>query len=160
METIYIILLYWTIAICATYVSRYYGGKKKKSLNPPDHQDNGKKRIKTHLQIWLLAPIAMPFFLIYVAIHSTYVVIDKNRYKNRPRPLPKHLRKILKYFVLNENRRVISIANYNYDHGTNFTLDQVYGKGYEASLSDEVKEQLKEDSNKYRNSNKDDRAGG
>ena len=55
---------------------------------------------------------------------------------------------------------MISIANYNYDHGTNFTLDQVYGKGYEASLSDEAKEQLKEDSNKYCNLNKMTGAGG
>lgn len=103
------------------------------------------------MQIWLLVPIAIPFFLIYLTVHSIYVIINKHRYRNRPRPLPKHLRKILKNFVLNENRKVISIAQYNYDHGTNFTLDQVYGKGYEASLSDEVKEQLKEDSNKYSN---------
>ena len=112
------------------------------------------KRIKTHLQICFLAPIFLPFFLIYVAIHNISVFIDKNRYRNKPRPLPKHLRRILQYFVLNENRSVISIANYNYDHGTNFTLDQVYGKGYEASLSDEMKEQMREDFNKYYNSNK------
>ena len=155
MEMIYIILLYWIIAICATYVSRHYSGKEKSSFNPFDNHEDGKKKIKTHLQIWLLAPIVLPFFLIYVACHSISVFIDKNRYRNKPRPLPKHLRKILKYFVLDENRRVISIANYNYDHGTNFTLDQVYGNGYEASLSVDVKEQLKEDFDKYCNSNKE-----
>lgn len=154
MEITYIILSYWVIAICATYVIRHYNGKRKRSINPFDNHEDEKKRIKTHLQIWLLVPIAIPFFLIYLTIHSIYVVISKHRYRNRPRPLTKRLRKILKYFVLDENRRVVSIANYNYDHGANFTLDQVYGKGYEASLSDEVKEQLKEDSNKYCNSNK------
>ena len=154
METTHIISLYWIIAICATYASRHYHGKEKRSSNPLDNQEDGMKRIKTHLQIWFLAPIFLPFFLIYVAIHNISVFIDKNRYRNKPRPLPKHLRRILQYFVLNENRSVISIANYNYDHGTNFTLDQVYGKGYEASLSDEMKEQMREDFNKYYNSNK------
>ena len=107
------------------------------------------KKVNIHLQIWLFAPIFMPFFLIYMAIHSVYVFIDKKRYRNRPRPLPKKLRKLLRYLVLDENRRTTTIAEYNYKHGTNFTLDQVYGKGYEASLSDEDKKAVKEELSKH-----------
>lgn len=145
METMYIILLYWIIAICVTYLIRNHEEKKKRSLNSFDSHKNVGKKVNMHLQIWLFAPIFLPFFLIYIAIRG----IGENRYKNRPRPLSKKLRRLLRYFVLDENRRVISIVEYNYKHGTNFTLDQVYGKGYEASLSDEDKKALKESSIKY-----------
>ena len=41
--------------------------------------------------------------------------------------------------VLDEDNNTISLAEYNFKHGTEYTLDDVYGKGYTDSLTDEEK---------------------
>lgn len=84
----------------------------------------------------LLGPI-MPFVFLYNFCKKLY-------YRNRPRPVPKDKRELLHCdTVLNENNLTISLSEYNLMHGTSFTLDQVYGKGYESSLSDEDKKQIR-----------------
>ena len=58
-------------------------------------------------------------------------------YRNRPRPLPKKMKKYMKKdCVLDENNQTVSLAEYNYRHATEYTLDDVYGKGYVESLTD------------------------
>lgn len=59
-------------------------------------------------------------------------------YRNRPAPLPKKTRNILKTFV-SDRRNVISLIEYNKRHNTNFTLEDVYGKKYVETLKEEVK---------------------
>lgn len=39
--------------------------------------------------------------------------------------------------VLDENNQTVSLAEYNYRHNTAYTLDDVYGKGYVESLTEE-----------------------
>lgn len=46
---------------------------------------------------------------------------------------------------MDENNCTISIAEYNYKHGTEYTLDDVYGKGYIESLSEEEKAEINAD---------------
>lgn len=56
-------------------------------------------------------------------------------YKNRPKPVPKRMRKYLKSdCVLDERNHTVSIAEYNYKHGTDYTLEDVYGKKYIACI--------------------------
>lgn len=38
--------------------------------------------------------------------------------------------------VLDENNQTVSLAEYNYRHNTEYTLDDVYGKGYVESLTE------------------------
>lgn len=58
-------------------------------------------------------------------------------YRNRPRPLPKKMKKYMKKdCVLDENNQTVSLAEYNYRHNTEYTLDDVYGKGYVESLTE------------------------
>ena len=51
--------------------------------------------------------------------------------------------------VLDEDNNTISIAEYNYKHGTTYTLDDVYGKGYIESLTEEEKADITTESTKY-----------
>ena len=91
---------------------------------------------------FLHAPIIAPVGLFLI-------INDKwKHYKNRPRPLPsKELRRFVDC-VVDEENKTVSIAEYNWKHGTNFTLDDVYGKGYMESLSDEKKASIIAESKK------------
>ena len=134
------IALYW-LACCITgYVIRTRLGKG------PVRKAGIKAVLWEHLQIILLCPIAVPVLLsalLYKGCRSLY-------YKNRPRPLPKKFKKYMKKdCVLDENNCTISIAEYNYKHGTAYTLDDVYGKGYIESLTEEEKADITTESTKY-----------
>ena len=50
---------------------------------------------------------------------------------------------------MDENNSTISIAEYNYKHGTEYTLDDVYGKGYIESLSEEEKAEINADATSF-----------
>jgi tetratricopeptide (TPR) repeat protein len=134
------IALYW-LACCITgYVIRTRLGKG------PVRKAGIKAVLWEHLQIILLCPIAVPVLLsalLYKGCRSLY-------YKNRPRPLPKKFKKYMKKdCVLDENNSTISIAEYNYKHGTEYTLDDVYGKGYIESLSEEEKAEINADATSF-----------
>ena len=127
------IALYW-LACCITgYVIRTRLGKNSV------RKAGIKAVLWEHLQIIMLCPIAVPVLLIallYKGCRNLY-------YRNRPRPLPKKFKKYMKKdCVLDENNCTISIAEYNYRHGTEYTLDDVYGKGYIESLSEEEKAEI------------------
>lgn len=132
--------LYW-LACCITgYVIRTRLGKG------PVRKAGIKAVLWEHLQIILLCPIAVPVLLLallYKGCRSLY-------YRNRPRPLPKKFKKYMKKdCVLDEDNNTISIAEYNYKHGTAYTLDDVYGKGYIESLTEEEKADITTESTKY-----------
>ena len=127
--------IYWILCIVGTYAVRIYNKKKNKLLNVllEDKTPVG-KIILTHLGIFIFIPIAMPFVLIYMAFKG----VKSHYYRNRPRPVPKERRKYLKPdTVFDKNNTSMSLAEYNFKHDSNFTLDQVYGRGYQASLSEE-----------------------
>lgn len=86
-----------------------------------------------HLLIVLFSPLAAPIMLFALAYHSCINLY----YRNRPRPLPKKMKKYMKKdCVLDENNQTVSLAEYNYMHNTEYTLDDVYGKGYVESLTE------------------------
>lgn len=65
--------------------------------------------------------------------------------KNCPKPLPKKLRKFMQSdCVLDERNHTVSIVEYNYMHSTNFSLDDVYGKGYMKSLPEKERDAILE----------------
>ena len=76
--------------------------------------------------------IAALFFpiVIYMGIKALY-------YRNRPRPIPKKQRKWFKSDRVYYKGKLMSLAEYNATHKRQFTLEQVYGKKYVASLSEE-----------------------
>ena len=153
MNNLTLILTYWTISVIATYVVRHHNSKKQSYKNIFTKEVTIGKKISTHLSIWLIVPIAMPFILVYLV----YKFIDKLKSKNRPRPVAWKLRGFYKKdFVLDENDKAISLYEYNYIHGTEYTLDQVYGKGYEASLTEKEKKDFDIKSSKFGELNFDD----
>ena len=136
-----VLALYW-IACCITvYVIRNRNGKE-----PLQRIMKKETKIWEHLLIVLLCPVAIPIILIVYVCK----VCHKHYYKNRPRPLPKKLKEYMKKdCVLDENNSTVSIAEYNYKHGTEYTLDDVYGKGYTDSLTDGEKVAITTESTKY-----------
>lgn len=150
MNLYFILCTYWVLSVAATYVVRHLNNKKHSyRKNFEEKKSFGKVAIE-HLAIWLFMPIAMPFVLLYLLCTGIYKLYDKRKYKNRPRPVPENRRAYLrKDTVFDETNTSVSLAEYNYKHGTEFTLDQVYGKGYEASLSEEEKSSITDRNSKY-----------
>lgn len=103
-----IIVLYWIACCIMAYVFRNRKGKD--SLRKIAMQ---KTKLWEHLLIILLSPLAVPIIilvLVYNACKNLY-------YKNRPKPLPKSIRKFMKKdCVLDENDNTTSLTEYNYKH--------------------------------------------
>lgn len=145
-----VLVIYWILSVLSTYIVRYYNNKKHAYRKIFAEEVPLSKKILESLAIWLIMPLAMPFVLLYLLGHSIYTFIDKRKYKKRPRPVPKEKRSYLrKDTVFDETNTSMSLAEYNYKHGTDFNLDQIYGKGYEASLTVEEKADFKERNSKF-----------
>lgn len=133
------------MVILGTYYYRYYNGKRTPKL-PFRDKEPLFKRVMVHIGIWTLIPLAMPVFLLYLI----WKIIDNRRYKNKPRPVPSNQRGFMKAdVVFDEHNKSMSLAEYNYKHGATFTLDQVYGKGYEASLKEDDKKSIIDENSRY-----------
>lgn len=130
-----IIAIYWSLCIIGTFIFMIRNKKKNRLIDAiSNNNESFGKRIVTFLCIILFVPILMPFILLYQVIKGVKTLY----YKNRPRPVPKDKRRFLKPdTVFDENNTSMSLTEYNFKHNTSFTLDQVYGKGYESSLSEE-----------------------
>ena len=87
MTTWIVIALYWIACCISVYVMR-----NKKSKNSLRKITNQKTKLLQHLVIVLLCPIAVPIILLALAFKAC----QKLYYKNRPRPLPKKLKKYMK----------------------------------------------------------------
>lgn len=106
---------------------------KYKRTSGLSQNDEAKDYLWEHLLIVLFSPLAAPVMLFVLAYHSCINLY----YRNRPRPLPKRMRKYMKKdCVLDEDNQTVSLAEYNYMHATEYTLDDVYGKGYVESLTE------------------------
>lgn len=147
MNTYVILACYWLIAITATYITRYYNDKKNAYRKIFATETSLGKRIITHLCIWTLIPLAMPFIIVYLAFTGLNRFVYTIKYKNKPKPVPECKRSFMnKDAVLDENDSSVSISEYNYIHDTEYTLDDVYGKGYEASLTEKERNEIKNSS--------------
>ena len=133
---IIIILAYWIASCIAVYVIRR--GRRNTS--------GSNTSIWEHIVLILLSPLALPIVVIVLLLHKC----RNAYYTNRPRPIPKRMRKYLKQdCVLDENKTTVSLSEYNYKHGTNYSLEDVYGKKYLASLSEDTKGKIMEESASY-----------
>lgn len=123
-----IVALYWIVCCVLVYVLAHINGQVayRKMMKQ-------KTTFWEHLLIVLFSPLAAPIMLFALAYHSCINLY----YRNRPRPLPKKMKKYMKKdCVLDENNQTVSLAEYNYRHATEYTLDDVYGKGYVESLTE------------------------
>lgn len=127
-------IAYWMISCIAIYAIRK---KVKEALWVS---------VWEHIVIILLSPLALPI----IALLMLYRKLKNVYYKNRPKPVPKRMRKYLKRdCVLDEKNHTVSIAEYNYKHGTDYSLEDVYGKKYMASLSKEDKAAIMDELSNY-----------
>ena len=127
-------IAYWMISCIAIYAIRK---KVKEALWVS---------VWEHIVIILLSPLALPI----IALLMLYRKIKDVYYKNRPKPVPKRMRKYLnRDCVLDEKNHTVSIAEYNYKHGTDYSLEDVYGKKYMASLSKEDKAAIMDELSNY-----------
>lgn len=131
------IYLYIYIALFVGTLSYAVYDSHKKVKNIPFHDGKNFLGIKTKDPGWFLvfvsavvAPVIV-FILIAGGCYRLY-------YRNRPRPVSKNIRKHMKVdTVMDETNTTVSLAEYNFRHGTSFTLADVYGKKYVKSLSPE-----------------------
>ena len=143
MNIVTCIILYWIASIVASYFIT-------KTNNPKFKFSHEGHSIGFTIAIWILISLVAPFVAPIAVIIFVYNWFTDYKYKNKPRPVPAKLKKILhKDAVLDEKKKTVSLAEYNYNHGTNFTLDQVYGKGYEDSLSEDEKSAIKDSFSKF-----------
>ena len=121
MKTITIILLVYAFffAICVA-LAVHSRIQKKQGFRDKIGQDV------------LFCILAAMFFPVVI-----YFGCDALYYQNRPRPIPKKMRKWLKKDLVEFKGERMSLAQYNATHKRKFTLEQVYGKKYVASLTPE-----------------------
>ena len=132
---IVIFLAYWISSCIAIYVIR----KRRNSAG-------SNTSIREHIALVLLSPLALPIVAIVLLLYKCRDAY----YRNRPRPIPKRMRKYLKVdCVLDENKNTVSLSEYNYKHGTNYSLEDVYGKKHLGSLSEDTKEKIMAESASY-----------
>ena len=140
MNTYIVAAIYWVACCIIVYVLRNRNDK-----NPINSITKKKTKFWEHLLIVLLCPLAVPIILVALAFKA----VQDRYYRNRPRPVSGFMKKYMKDRVVDENNHTVSIAEYNYKHGTEYTLDDVYGKGYVASLNEKEKSAITAESTKY-----------
>lgn len=129
-----LLVVYWVIADIALYVIRIRRVEKGSRISVIKKTPAWK-----HVVYILLFPLFFPFSMVLLLRSKCRSAF----YKNRPRPLPKRLRKYMQSdCVLDERNHTVSIAEYNYMHNTNYSLDDVYGKGYMDSLPENERETI------------------
>ena len=123
MKTISIILIVYAffLIICVTLAVQ---SRIKKNQGFRD-------KIGQDILFCFLAALFFPV-VIYFGCDALY-------YHNRPRPIPKKFRKWLKKDLVEFKGERMSLAKYNATHKRKYTLEQVYGKKYVASLTPEDK---------------------
>lgn len=99
MHSYLVLVIYWILSVLSTYIVRYYNNKKHAYRKIFAEEVPLSKKILENLAIWLIMPLAMPFVLLYLLGLSIYTYIDKRKYKNRPRPVPKEKRFYLSYKI-------------------------------------------------------------
>ena len=99
-----------------------------------------KEKDKTERIIFL---ITIPFAPI-CWIAGLIIKISDHITRNRPKPLPKNIRRFLKKDLVSYHGKTMSIREVNRITGKNYTLEQVYGKKYVAALDEKEKEDFEE----------------
>lgn len=93
-----------------------------------------------------LLVLVLPLFamaLPFIAIKA----LKKRYYRNRPKPLSSRDRRLYPVYKVRDvtSDWVVTLSQYNKTHKTAFTLDDVYGKGFEEKLSQKDKDAMEID---------------
>lgn len=131
-----ILAIYWVVCCLAVYIIR----------NRDTFYNKKKLKFQEHITMILIIPLAVPFLLLYFM----YKGWQQFYYKDRPRPVPIFLREEEgrdRVIVINEE--TMSLVEYNEQYGTQYTLDDIYGKGYSASLKKDKDDVNTVESTKY-----------
>ena len=116
-----VLAIYWVVCCLAVYIIR----------NRDTFYNKKKLKFQEHITMILIIPLAVPFLLLYLM----YKGWQQFYYQDRPIPVPIFLREEEgrdRVIVINEE--TMSLVEYNKQYGTQYTLDDIYGKGYSASL--------------------------
>ena len=140
-----IVAAYWLSTIAIGYLVRFINGRQKKNqaMRLFEDKKSTKSRIIEHVSICLLMPLCVP--LLPFVFFPYGRVFGKGR-KNGPRPVPKKFRASLKKDrVFDSDGTCMSILEYNKKYNTEYTLDDVYGKGYVKSLPEDIVKAMEEE---------------
>lgn len=101
-----------------------------------------KKKEKDNREIYIFL-FTIPFAPICWIVGLIIKISDRLT-RNRPKPLPKNLRRFLKKDLVSFRGKTMSIREVNRITGKNYTLEQVYGKKYVAALTEQDKAAFEE----------------
>lgn len=131
-----ILAIYWVVCCLAVYIIR----------NRATFYNKKKLKFQDHITTILIFPLAVPFLLLYLM----YKGWQQFYYKDRPIPVPIFLREEEgRDSVIVINEETMSLVEYNKQYGTQYTLDDIYGKGYSASLKKDKDDVNTVESKKY-----------
>lgn len=131
-----ILAIYWVVCCLAVYIIR----------NRDTFYNKKKLKFQEHITMILIIPLAVPFLLLYLM----YKGWQQFYYKDRPIPVPIFLREEKgRDSVIVINEETMSLVEYNKQYGTQYTLDDIYGKGYSASLKKDKDDVNTVESKKY-----------
>lgn len=115
-----------TLSAIVWIIVRYVKHKNAKRVDDDDDD----------LALWvriLISPLlVLPLFAValpFIAISA----LKKMYYRNRPKPLSSRDRRLYPVYKVRDvtSDKVVTLSQYNKTHKTAFTLDDVYGKGFE-----------------------------
>jgi len=99
--------------------------------------------------IYIVRFLLAPFAAVFGIIMGGVKYVKKKHKKSvggRPRPVKGRLRKsVKKDMVIDSDGNVMPLYEYNDKRGTRYSLDDIYGKGYEKRLSEKDRSLIKKD---------------
>lgn len=141
--TIGIVYAILTLSAIVWIIVRHVKHKNAKRVDGDDDDLFGKTPA---LWVRILISSLLPLFVLalpFIAIS----VLKEMYYRNRPKPLSSRDRRLYPVYKVRDvtSDRVVTLSQYNETHKTAFTLDDVYGKGFEEKLSQKDKDAMEID---------------
>ena len=127
--TIGIVYAILTLSAIVWIIVRHVKHKNAKRVDGDDDDLFGKTPA---LWVRILISSLLPLFVLavpFIAISA----LKKMYYRNRPKPLSSRDRRLYPVYKVRDvtSDKVVTLSQYNKTHKTAFTLDDVYGKGFE-----------------------------
>lgn len=149
--TISIVYAILTLSAIVWIIVVHVKRKKVRHIDDDDDDDLSGRTPALWVRI-LISPLlpllvlTLPLFAValpFIAISA----LKKRYYRNRPKPLSSRDRRLYPVYEVRDvtSDRVVTLSQYNETHKTAFTLDDVYGKGFEEKLSQKDKDAMEID---------------
>lgn len=141
--TIGIVYAILTLSAIVWIIVRHVKHKNAKRVDGDDDDLFGKTPA---LWVRILISSLLPLFVLalpFIAISA----LKEMYYRNRPEPLSSRDRRLYPVYKVRDvtSDKVVTLSQYNKTHKTAFTLDDVYGKGFEEKLSQRNKDAMEID---------------